>query len=77
MTKLESKFMVSPENIIRDLAVIGCSLRTNGDALFISGLTAAERNDNINISPDMKAFIMETLKNHKASLIEHLRDVNA
>lgn len=74
MTKQEIEFVVSPQNILKDLAVIGCQVRTDGNNLLISGLQAAEQHGTIN--PDMKTLIKDTLRTHKKDLLEYLQMSN-
>jgi hypothetical protein len=73
MTRQEVEFVVSPENIIKDLAIIGCQVRADGDNLLISGLQTAEERGTIN--DGMRMLIKETLRANKQDLLFFLKNV--
>jgi hypothetical protein len=70
MTRQEVEFVVSPQNILKDLAVIGCQVRADGENLLISGLQTAEERGMIN--QDMKVLVKETLRANKKELLDYL-----
>lgn len=73
MSKREMELKVSPENLLKDLKVLGIGLRLNAEnELLISGLTTGVESGML--SPGARQIILDAIRAMKPKLIAFLRD---